>query len=266
MSIGQRLFLILAIPIVGLMLITADMLFEFRAANQRDAFIVDVQVPSLVDLAEIQNLTQKLRIEYRNASMAADAGDVDRSIGEIAVLKGQLQKSFGHYMDADVADDGDRRRGQEFALKLHAWFDEVDAMTALLKKGQRGAAAGMLTGPLFERSSAVRVAFDDWLQYNRLITEKAGRDNIVASAGAVRRLAVSAVLVLVASVALAYLLARRFARQLRRIAEAAEQVVTHDRSVAIPFLDDAHEIGTLARSVSVLRGFAIDVDDQRWIT
>jgi len=73
-------------------------------------------------------------------------------------------------------------------------------------------------------------------------------------------LGISAVVVLVGS-ALAFALARSISRPVSTMAERMSRLAAGDLSIAIPHLDDRHELGTLARALEVFKLNRIRADE-----
>src|SRR5206468_2392645 len=116
---------------------------------------------------------------------------------------------------------------------------------------------------LGERGHKVATA---WADHNERLARQASRSTVTATGDARFRWWVGITLAIVVTVALGYWTFRRIVVPLRSMETSVEAIAAGDYAQEVPFTKATDEIGSLARSVQVLKQSAEAMAEHRWVS
>src|SRR4051812_31823996 len=109
MSIKQRLALLLAIPLLGLVLMGALQLIEARWVGRQVDILADKQIESLAAVERIGRILGNRRVELRNCVVSQDPLDCARAREAMEAGGRGLEAMLRDYSDRLISNEDDLR-------------------------------------------------------------------------------------------------------------------------------------------------------------
>lgn len=175
MTVKQRLYLLMSTAIVGLILIAGIGLYQTNKVFEGANFANVNVVPSLIDLDNIATNFGRVRIQVYRHVLATD--DTQMTSVETLIKEGrdEVEKSFKHYEEFNIADDKDRQMLNDSHNAALAYFAEIPPVLALSRAQKQKEALDALikNGTLAEKANN---AIQTHIEYNILIGKKSSED------------------------------------------------------------------------------------------
>ena len=147
MTIGKRLVLLLAVPLLALVALGIFTRLQLTTIETRSRFVADMQVPSLAALGNISRTFAELRVQVRNHVLATSEAErasirstFERDEAELGRLLDQYERNL-------ISDERDRRLLNDYRNRYREWLDRVKQVMSLSAAGRREEASELLRGP-----------------------------------------------------------------------------------------------------------------------
>jgi len=200
MSISKRLFLLMATAVIALILVAGfgymQMKKVYNAANEGNVNVV----PSLLILGEGRQKYMQMRIRVYRAMTTNDAQKRDEVIKSIDDASKAVQDGLKAY-EPLIADEEDRRLLEESKKGFAEYLKVLAPAMEQSRQGRNDEALKSLEG-ITRTAQALQKNFDDHLQYNKKLSDKATADGAAAltsatwTAAIVSLIAIAAVAIL----------------------------------------------------------------------
>ncbi len=201
----------------------------------------------------------------REAILAVDAGDRERSLDRIAVSRLQLAKSI-ESLRPTLFREANTQKLARFEEALARYLRGVDTTIALMQSGKVAEAAAFVTTDNFRKPA---FDADDILEGLVRSKNEGAQERYAAAIRAAersnRQLAILIASAFLVGLLLWVLVSRSVIVPLDRLRKAVEQLASGHLDHAVPLLDYRNEVGALARAVAVLQTEAQQMEAQRWI-
>jgi CHASE3 domain sensor protein len=149
MTIGKRLVILLAVPMLILVGLGALTTFQLNRIESRGRFVTEHQVRSLAALAEISRSIGEARLDLRNHVLSTDRATQEsyRAAfeGTFEGIGSEVSRRLGAYADALISDEKDRRLMEDFRRLSGEWATRARDVMSLAEEGRRDEAIGLLT-------------------------------------------------------------------------------------------------------------------------
>ena len=109
MTIGKRLVLLLAVPLLALVGLGVFTRFQLTTIETRSRFVADKQVPSLASLGNISRVFAELRVQLRNDVLATSEAERARVRSTFERDEVELRRLLDDYERRLISDDRDGR-------------------------------------------------------------------------------------------------------------------------------------------------------------
>src|SRR5215813_8154860 len=236
MTIGKRLIIMLAVPL--LILVGLGIFFRMQLASieEHTKFLAQTQIGSLATLGNISRATAEVRVSLRNYLLAKEKSEQDRAQANFDAAKAELSRLLHYFADNFVSDNRDRRLMEEYRDLSRELITLAEKAMALAAAGHREDAILILRGPQGPHLAKLST---EWIQYNEKLAVAAGKTTLASIEARRRDLLIAIVVALALSAG--------------------------DYAKEVPFTEAADETGALARSVDVLKRGAAAMEEQRWV-
>jgi len=148
---------------------------------------------------------------------------------------------------------------------VREWIAGAEHTMTLAAGGdQKGAAAyvSRTLNPLGRQVSSLMI---EWIDYNEALSKAAGQTAAATIQEARRALLIAMLMAFALSSVLGLATYRRIVRPLNVLQRSVEAIAKGDYSQSVPFTERPGATGALARSVEVLKGGAVAMEEQRWV-
>src|SRR5262245_50452245 len=266
MTIARRILLLAAVTPLVLIALGVLNQIDLGGVETSSQFVAQKQVPSLSALGNVSRAFLEMRVALRDHLRATDAPAREKARESFAARRAELGPLLQHYGDALVSDDRDRRLLDDFRAANADWAADAETMMSLTDSGRHDEAAALLNGArMTDLGSRVGEGFREWIAHNEALAARAGEETVAGLGAARRRFLLALAVALLLSVGLGLLTYRSIVGPTRALQGSVETIVGGDYGSAVPFTRAGDEIGSLARSIDVLRRGAGAMEDQRWV-
>jgi HAMP domain-containing protein len=265
MSIAKSLILLLAIPLlalVGLGYLVTDQLARIDSHGR----FMTLQVRNLTALGYITHCFEEARVSVRTYLLADDKVAQVRAEASLRTNQAELKRLVAQYAESLISNEEDRDMCSRFAESSRMWSAEVDEVVALAARGRRDEAiVRMLAPTMVNQGQTSADRLQAWIRLNERLAADSTATIQSAIGNSRRNLLIALGFVVALAGLLGFVTFRRIVVPIRTLETSVEAVAAGDYVHPVPFTQESHEIGALARSVDVLKGGAAGMEEQRWI-
>src|SRR5262245_20059007 len=265
MTIGRRLIVLVAVPLVALLAFGIFVGLRLSTIEERSRFVAETQLGSVAALASITAGFAELRVSVRNSLLAADASEQAAARAAFDQHDRSLEQLLQQYGTSLLSDARDRQLlGQVEALNRQ-YIVEAREVMALAEQGRHDDALARFRSSAGPTGVTLTTVSSEWTQYNKDLgtgAARAAREAIEATRTQVLTVNVVA---LGLTALIGFLTFRRIVTPIQALERSVKTVAAGDYTQSVPFTDAGDETGGLARSVEVLKRGAAAIDDQRWV-
>ena len=266
MTIAKRLTLLLAVPLI--VLATLGVLGTIQIAKIREStrFMAELQIPSLAALGEITRTYTEMRVNVRNLLLTKGVAEQAATERLLRSEETKLTRLLAHYGDNLISTEKDRRLYSEYGELMREWSAECDQVISLAMTGRKDdAIAKFYGGPLPRLGTRTLEVLSEWNQHNEELAKRAVQSTLSAVLNSQRDLLIALGVAMTVSMLVGLLTFRRIVHPIRALQTSVESIASGEYAHAVPFTQVQEEIGSLARSIDVLKCGAAAMEQQRWV-
>ena len=266
MNLAKRLALLSAVPLVAFAVLGIILDLQFRAIEHRAEVVAELQLPSVVSIGKITRKHAEMRVDLRDYLLASGDDDRARELAEFRAAETELSQLLDQYAETLISDERDRRLMREFREMSGEWILESKKLMELMKSGQRRETldhAFAVLPKLGERSHKVS---GEWADHNERLAREANRATLTAASDARIKWWLGIALAAAFAAVLGYVTFRSIVVPLRSLRTSVKAIAAGDYAQDVPLTDAKDEIGSLARSVQVLKQSAEAMAEHRWVS
>ncbi len=266
MNIARRLLLLSAVPLVGLLALGIIMHFQLKSIENRGKHAAELQVLSVAVIGKIIRTHGEMRAFVRDYLLAPGDKERDGVLAEFRASEKEIDKLLDHYADTLISDDRDRRMLGDYREMIGQWLAEANKTISLVSAGQRPEAmerVGAYWPALAERAHQVS---SEWVDHNEHLAGEASRLTMAATSEARSIWWVSVSVAVTLTIVLGLYTFRSIVAPLRSLESSVTALAGGDYAKEVPCTRATDEIGSLARSVDVLKQGAAAMEEHRWVS
>ena len=265
MTIGKRLLLLLAVPLIALLGFGIFARIQLSRIEERSRFVSESQLAAVAVLGNISRSFAEIRINLRSFLLAIDENQ--RAVARAAFEEDDrtLSQLLQQYGDSYVHDEKNRRLFGDFRELSRQYVVEARRVMAIAQEGRKDDALAYFRDTIAAIGVSLSRVSSEWIEYNRDLGSNAARSALTAiEETRVEMLVANAAALLLTGV-LGFLTFRRIVNPIQALERSVKTVAAGDYTQSVPFTTSADETGGLARSIEVLKHGAAAIDEQRWV-
>ncbi len=265
MTIGKRLIVLLAVPLVGLLALGILARIQLSKIEDRSRFVAESQLSSVAVLGNISRRFAELRVNLRSFVLSDDQSHraaARAAFEEDDQALSQLLQQFG---DSFVTDERNRRLFGDFRELSKQYAAEARKVMTLAETKGRTEALAYFDATIAPVGVSLGSTGTEWIEYNREVGDRAARASLGAIQTTRSQILVADLAVFLVTGLLGFLTFRRLATPIQALERSVEDIAKGDYSKSVPFTHATDETGGLARSIEVLKRGAAAIEEQRWI-
>jgi PAS domain S-box-containing protein len=265
MTIGKRLLLLLALPIVALLGFGIFARIRLSSIEERSRFVSESQLAVVAVLGNISRSFAEIRINLRSFLLAID--DDQRAAARAAFDDDHrtLTQLLQQYGDSFEHDERNRRLFGDFRELSRQYVAEAGRVMALAQEGRKAEALTYFKDTIGATGVGLSNTSSEWLEYNRELGSRAARSALTSIERTRLQMFVANVTALILTGFLGLLTVRRIVNPIQALERSVKTVAAGDYTQSVPFTTSTDETGGLARSIEVLKSGAAAIDEQRWV-
>ncbi len=264
MDIAKRLGLLLAIPLLALLILGVIAHIQFQIIEGREKLVGEKEIPGLATIGNATRKYSQMRIALRDFILADTFAQ--RKIAQTTFDSGEeeLTQQLALYSDSLISDDRDRRLLSEYKEITQQWIADAKQTMAIKDESKRRAEMGRLFNTPGSLGEKVNKVAGEWTKLNERLAQDASLAAVKATRDSRWKWWIANLLVCIITVALGYFTFRRIVVPLTSLQTAVKAIAAGDYAMQVPHITATDEIGSLARSVEVLKQSAVTVEEHRW--
>ena len=265
MTIGRRLLVLVAVPLVALLLFGIFARIRLAEVESRSRFVAETQLGSVAALASITAGFAELRVSVRNSLLAADGGERAAARAAFDQDDKELAQLLQQYGASLISDERDRQLLAQVEDLNRQYIAEARQVMALAEEGRHDEALARFRITAGPTGVTLTKVSSEWIQYNKDLGTTAARaalDAIDATRSQILAVNVAALLL---TGLVGFLTFRRIVTPIQALERSVKSVAAGDYTQSVPFTEASDETGGLARSIEVLKHGAAAIDEQRWV-
>jgi len=265
MTIAKRLIILLAVPLLALLGLGVFTRLQMSKIEERNRFVAETQVGSLVALADISRTLAELRVDVRDYLLTTNMANQAKARAAFDAADANMTRLLANYADRLISDDQDRRQLDEFRGSSREWIQEARQVMTLASEGRHDEARSLLESNMGQLGDRLTGVSSEWIQHNEQLASDAGKKAVQTIAESRwKTLGANSAAVLLTAV-LGFLTVRRIVGPIQALEKSVKGIAAGDYAKEVPFTDATDETGGLARSIDVLKQGAAAMDEQRWV-
>ncbi len=249
MRIGQRLLLLIASAIAGLVIVSWLGLSKIGSVFEIANFANVNTVPALVALNQADEHFLRLRVRMGRHVITRDPMSMAETEEAIKTSQGRVDQALKDY-EATLADDKDR---ELFAKDKAAWMDYQKMLGPILQRSreqQKDEAEALLQAEVKPANAFIN-AIVEHIQYNVELGKEAALRAQAERTHAIRWSLGVGMVTIMAAIIMGLLIVRSIVRPLRQAVEVAQAVAEGDLTRRIE-VEGGDEIGDMMRSLKAM--------------
>src|SRR5262245_47500052 len=266
MNLAKRLVLLLAVPLVALVVVGGILDLQLRAIEKRGTYVTELQLPSVAVIGNITRKHAELRVDLRDYLLAPGDKERAKALASFRSTEKELEQLLNEYADTLISDERDRRLLGDFRELTGQWIAEANKLMTLVAAGQRQEALDRVFGTLPALGQRTHVVSGEWAAHNERLAREASRSTVTTTSDARWKWWVANALAVVVSVVLGYWTFQRIVVPLRSMETSVKAIAAGDYSQDVPFTQASDEMGSLARSVRIVKQSAEAMAEHRWVS
>jgi PAS domain S-box-containing protein len=266
MNLAKRLVLLLAVPLIALLALGVILDLQLRSIEDHGTYVAELQLPSVASIGHITRMHAELRVNLRDYLLAPGDKERAKALAAFGTTEAELSRLLDQYADSLISDERDRRRLGDFRDLTNQWLAEANKLIALVAAGERGKAldrAFETLPPLGDRSHKVS---GEWVEHNEVLAREGSNSTVTSTRDARWKWWLAVGLAVSVTVALGFWTFRRIVIPLRSVEASVKVLAAGNYAQEVPFTQATDEIGSLARSVAVLKQSAEAMAEHRWVS
>jgi PAS domain S-box-containing protein len=265
MTIGKRLSLLLAVPLIALLGFGIFARVRLSSIEERSRFVSESQLRVVAVLGNISRSFAEIRINLRSFLLAADENQRAEARAAFEEDDRILTQLLQQYGDSFVHDERNRRLFGDFRELSRQYVLGARRVMALAQEGRKDEALAYFRDTIAATGVGLGKVSSEWIQYNRDLGSSAARSALTAIEQTRSELLLADVAALVLTGLLGFLTLRRIVNPIQALERSVKTVAAGDYTQSVPFTTSTDETGGLARSIEVLKHAAASIDEQRWV-
>ena len=265
MTIGKRLMVLLAVPLVVLLAFGILARTQLAKIEERSRFVAETRLASVAALGGISASVAELRVSIRALLLAADPMEQAAARAEFEENERALSQLLQKYGESYITDERGRQLLGNFRELHRQYIVEATPVIALVEQGRHQDALARFKSTFTPLGNTLAVALSEWIQYDKELGSGAARAAQAAIDETRTQILAANAAALVLTGLLGLLTARRIVKPIQALERSVKAVAGGDYSQSVPFTDAPDETGGLARSIDVLKHGAAAIDEQRWV-
>src|SRR5262245_57357006 len=266
MNLAKRLVLLLAVPLVALLALGGLLDLQLRSIENHATFVADLQLPSVASIGTITRKHAELRVDLRDYLLAPGDKQRAQALAAFRTTEQELNQLLDQYSDKLISDERDRRLLREFRDLTGQWIAEANKLIALQAAGERQKALDLAFETLPPLGVRTHKSSGEWVEHNERLARDGSHSTVTATRDARWKWWLANVLAVVVTVSLGFWTFRRIVVPLRAVETSVKAIAAGDYAQEVPFTQASDEIGSLARSVQVLKQSAEAMAEHRWVS
>ena len=265
MTIGKRLIVLVAVPLVALLVLGIFARIRLSEIEDRSRFVAETQLGSVAALGSISASFAELRVSVRNILLAADQSE--RAAARAAFDENEriLTTLLQQYGDSFISDERDRQLLSQFQELNRQYVVEARQVMTLAEDGRHDEALTRFRSTAGPTGVTLTKMSSEWIQYNKELGSTAARAALEAIEETRLQILAANLAALVLTGLVGFLTFRRIVTPIQALERSVKTVAAGDYTQSVPFTEATDETGGLARSIEVLKQGAAAIDEQRWV-
>jgi PAS domain S-box-containing protein len=265
MTIGKRLIVLLAIPLVALVGFGFFARIQLSKIEERSRFVAESQLASVAALGSIAGSFAEIRVSIRDLLLASDQSAHAAARAAVDENDRVLTQALQRYGDSFIIDDRNRQLLDTFRELYRRDVGEARQLFDLAEEGREAEATAHFMGTVAPVGDRLGQVLSEWIDYNEKLGISAARDAQAAIEDTRSQILGANAAALLLTGLLGFLTLRRIVTPIRALERSVKNLAAGDYSVPVPFTDATDETGGLARSIEVLKQGSAAIDEQRWV-
>jgi PAS domain S-box-containing protein len=265
MTIGKRLLIVLAVPLVALLGFGVFARIQLSRIEERSRFVADSQLTSVAVLGNISRSFAEIRVNLRSFLLATDQSQRTEALTAFDADDRVLTELLQRYGDSLVSDEHNRRLFGDFRELSRRYVNEARHVMALAADGRTTDALPYFRDTIAALGVDLGNVSSEWIEYNRGLGSNAAQAALVEIDRTRSQITAADFAALLLTGVLGFLTFRRIVNPIQALERSVTTIAGGDYTPSVPFTDSTDETGSLARSIEVLKQGAAAIDEQRWV-
>jgi PAS domain S-box-containing protein len=265
MTIGKRLLLLLAVPLIALLGFGIFARIQLSRIEERSRFVSESQLAAVAVLGNISQAFAEIRINLRSFLLAVD--DTQRAEAAAGFEEDDrlLSRLLQQYGDSYVHDERNRGLFGDYRDLSRRYVTEARRVMALAREGRKDDALTYFNETIAATGVSLAKVSGEWIEYNRDLGSSAASSALAAIEQTRSQMFVADMAALLLTALLGFLTLRRIVTPIQALNSSVTTIAAGDYTQSVPFTTSTDETGGLARSIEVLKRGAAAIDEQRWV-
>jgi|RhiMethySRZTD1v2_1073278.scaffolds.fasta_scaffold12033_3 two-component system, sensor histidine kinase and response regulator len=265
MTIGKRLIVLLAIPLIALVGFGLFARMQLSKIEERGRFVAESQLASVAALGSIAGSFAEIRVSIRDVLLAANQNAQAAARARVDENDRVLTQAVQRYGDSYISDERNRQFLSTFRELYRQDISEAKQFLILADEGRKAEATARFMGSVAPIGDRLNQVLNEWIQYNEKLGTNAARDAQAAIEQTRTQMLGANVAALLLTALFGFVTLRRIVTPIQALERSVKNLAAGDYSVPVPFIEATDETGSLARSIEVLKKGSAAIDEQRWV-
>ena len=265
MTIGRRLFVLLTIPLAGLIGLGLFTARQLASIEDRSRFVAESRIVALATLGNLSRSFAELRINVRSHMLATIPERRAEARAHFDEDEREVNRLLREYADHLVLGDRDRRLLNEYQALSREYIVGARKVMSLVEDGDGAAAVEYFEKAIGDVGVRLSEVSNEWIAHDQQSASAAGAASVASIERFQRQARLSVLAIFLVTAVLCVITLRRIVNPIQALDASVNAIAAGDYAKDVPFVQAGDETGGLARSIDVLKRGAALMDEQRWI-
>src|SRR6187549_1896948 len=180
MTIGKRLLLLLAVPLIALLGFGVFARRQLSSIEERSRFVAESQLAGVAVLGNISRSFAEIRVNVRSFLLAVDPAQQAQARAAFDEDDRVLTQLLQQYGDSLISSERDRRLFSDFRELSRQYIVEARNVMALAEEGRKDEALASFRTNIAATGVTLSKISSEWIEHNRSLGNNAARAALAA--------------------------------------------------------------------------------------
>src|SRR4051794_8848594 len=166
MTIGKRLIILLAVPLVALAALALFTRQQLSDIERSSRFLTESRTAALADVGNLSRSFSELRVNLRTVVLATTEAQRNAARAAFEEDVQDVNRLLREYADNLISDETDRRLLREYEALSREWMTSAKQIMALVNEGRAEAARGLFNDAFADLGSRLSRVSNEWIAYD----------------------------------------------------------------------------------------------------
>jgi PAS domain S-box-containing protein len=263
-KIVTKFYNVILVALIGMIGITVSDNYQTKKVFESANYCTVNALPSVFLMSNALKNFYEIRVQLRVHILNSDIGKMEVIEKKMQKLSDEIDKSLTMYGESMISNDEDKRLLDEDRATIKKFLDSLEPVLVLSRVDKYQEARDLLATTVVPLATQVDTALNNHMEFNRKLANISATEALESKETAIKVSMLLSFLTIFSVAFISWLIGtRQVSEPLNLLIHSVEKITKGDLKDEVFGVERGDDIGDISRSVSVLRGVSIDMENQR---